>query len=240
MTPFVQMLVYTLGASACIPAGALLARVERIHPRWLETEFRHFVMAFGGGVLLAAVALVLLPQGMQHVPDPLATVGWFLAGGLLFFALEWRLGQAHQEHPQLLATLLDYLPESLALGGAFALGSAAAPLLAVLIGLQNLPEGFNAYREQMAHPEARPGRVLWRMVWLVPLGPLLATVGWFYLAQHPAVLGATMLVDSGGILYLLFQDIAPMARLRAHWFPPLGAVCGFAAALLGQRLVGLP
>lgn len=46
-----------------------------------------------------------------------------------------------------------------------------------------------------------------------------------------------MLLAAGGILYPLFQDIAPMSRLRRHWFRPLGAVFGFALALLGQLLL---
>jgi zinc transporter, ZIP family len=45
-------------------------------------------------------------------------------------------------------------------------------------------------------------------------------------------------VSSGGLLYLVFQDIAPQAQLRRHWFPALGAVCGFGVALAGQLLFG--
>lgn len=40
-----------------------------------------------------------------------------------------------------------------------------------------------------------------------------------------------------GILYLTFQDIAPQSRLERHWAPPLGAVLGFALALVGQLLL---
>ena len=64
------MLLCTLAAGACIPLGGWLASVERIRPKWLEQELRHFVMAFGGGVLLAAVTLVLLPQGVAAVQRP--------------------------------------------------------------------------------------------------------------------------------------------------------------------------
>ena len=37
---------------------------------------------------------------------------------------------------------------------------------------------------------------------------------------------------------LLFQDIAPQARLERHWGPPLGAVIGFGIALAGHMLLG--
>ena len=86
------MLLWTLAAGACIPLGGWLASVERIRPKWLEQELRHFVMAFGGGVLLAAVALVLLPQGVAAVQQPWAVVACVMAGGVGFFALERWLG----------------------------------------------------------------------------------------------------------------------------------------------------
>jgi ZIP family zinc transporter len=67
MSPIVEIILFTGIAGACIPLGGLLASIEHVHPKWLEQEFRHFVMAFGGGVLLAAVALVLVPEGMAHL-----------------------------------------------------------------------------------------------------------------------------------------------------------------------------
>lgn len=42
---------------------------------------------------------------------------------------------------------MDFIPESIALGATFAIEPNLAILLAVFIGLQNLPEAFNAYRD---------------------------------------------------------------------------------------------
>jgi zinc transporter, ZIP family len=233
-----EIVLYTAAASACIPLGGLLARIERLRPAWLENELRHFVIAFGGGVLVAAVALVLVPEGIEQVRVPARVAFYFLGGGLLFFWLEQRLARAKLETPQFLAMLLDYVPESLALGGAFAAGLDSAPLLAALIGIQNLPEGFNAYRELRALAGGRARRPLLMMSLLVPIGPLLALGGWLFLSDYPQGLGAIMLVASGGILYLIFQDLAPQAQLRNHWFPPLGAVSGFALGLLALLWTG--
>jgi zinc transporter, ZIP family len=116
MGQLLEITLYTAGAAGCILLGGLLARIEHFRPAWLENEFRHFVIAFGGGVLLAAVALVLLPQGIAYVHAPVAVLLLFIVGGLLFFGLERWLGLRKRESPQLLATLLDYIPESLALG----------------------------------------------------------------------------------------------------------------------------
>ena len=233
MDRFVELLLWTTLAGACIPVGAGLAHIEHIRPRWLEEELRHFVIAFGGGVLVGAVALVLVPEGVERLPQPLVAVVLLLAGGTAFMALD--RSQAKRPTPQFSAMAADFVPESLALGGMFAANAEGALLLALLIGLQNLPEGFNAWRE-LATGQFSRSRALGLMLMVALLGPVCGAVGWFWLADHDAVLGSIMLFASGGILYLTFQDIAPQARLERHWAPPLGAVLGFALALAGEML----
>jgi ZIP family zinc transporter len=237
LSAFTQMLVYTTCSGACILLGGLLSCIEKIHPRWLETEIRHTVIAFGGGVLASAVALVLVPEGEDYVSSPLLATAIFFAGGIGFFLFERFLGMRGREAPQLSAMLLDYLPESVALGAIFAVQSPTAPLLAILIGLQNLPEGFNAYREQVARKDVTSARTLMTMLILIPLGPAFGTLGWFYGPENTALVGALMLFAAGGILYLIFQDIAPQSHLRNHWAPPLGAVVGFSTGMLGNALL---
>jgi ZIP family zinc transporter len=237
MTAFVDMLVYTTASGACILAGGLLARVERIGPLWLEQELRHTVIAFGGGTLLAAVAFVLVPEGRVYFASPGWGVALFLLGGVAFMQVERYLASKRRQLPQTMAMLLDFVPESIAMGGMFAFGSPAAPLLAVLIGMQNLPEGFNAYRELLAIAHYRVRRTLYFMLILAFAGPVAGAVGWWVAAKFPAFVGALMLFSSGGILYLLFQDIAPQSRLERHWGPTLGAVFGFCFAMLADMLV---
>lgn len=236
---FIQMLVLTSLAGACILLGGLVGMIENIRPRWLENELRHSVIAFGGGVLVAAVALVLVPEGRDFLPNPYLATACFVLGALLFMLLENHLGRSKQESPQLLAMLLDYLPESIALGGIFASGAEGALLLALLIGLQNLPEGFNSYRELRIRNNHSPKRILLFMVLIIPLGPFFGSLGWIYFSQHPQILGAIMLLAGGGIIYLIFQDIAPQSRMEHHWAPPLGAALGFAMGLLGNQLIGI-
>lgn len=237
MDEVLKIVIYTLCAGGCIPLGGLVASKEKIRPRWLENELRHSVIAFGGGILLAAVALVLVPEGVEYVNQSILSVGILLFGGACFFLIERILGTRRRERPQFMAMLLDFVPESLALGGAFAIGAQSAPLLAIFIGLQNLPEGFNAYRELRAIPQASSKNILGFMSLLVPIGPIVAVLGYVYLSHHTALLGATMLFASGGILYLIFQDIAPQSRMKQHWAPPLGAVLGFSVGVLGNNIV---
>ncbi|WP_083329177.1 ZIP family metal transporter [Marinobacter salinus] len=227
----------TVFAGACIPLGGLLASVERISPNWLEQEFRHFLIAFGGGILLGAVVVVLVPQGQEAVGDSLLAIPAIVAGGILFFAVERVLGLRRREAPQLMGVMLDFVPEAAALGGLAVVSPGIATLLALLIALQNLPEGFNAYRELCERPGYTSRKTLIFMSALVLAGPLAGLLGYFFLSEHQFVLGIIMLVASGGILYLIFQDIAPQGRLDRHWGPPLGAVFGFCLALFSHDLV---
>jgi ZIP family zinc transporter len=237
MTLLQSSIVSATLAGAMIPLGAVIASVEHIHPRWLAEELRHSVMAFGGGVLLAAISFVLVPQGIGYL-SPWWSVAAFAGGGLAFLWLDRLLARHGGSVAQLVAMVSDFVPEAMALGAMFASGNAAGPLLAVLIGLQNLPEGFNAFRELVAGGRFRPSTVLWSFLALVALGPLAAVLGHLYLADEPELLGAVMLFSAGGILYLVFQDIAPQAHLERRWAPALGAVSGFTLGLLGHMLVG--
>lgn len=234
-----KIILYTFAAGLCIPLGGVLANIEKIRPRWLENELRHAVIAFGGGILVAAVALVLVPEGTKYVHNAFFSASTLLIGGIFFFAVERYLAARKMERPQFIAMLLDYIPESLALGGAFAVGASSAPLLALFIGLQNIPEGFNAFREFRKSGHFNRFQILRFMFLLVPIGPVLAIFGWIYLSQQEFILGIIMLFASGGILYLIFQDIAPQSHLERHWAPPLGAVLGFTIGMLGNNLIGL-
>lgn len=238
MPEWIVVLLIAAGASLSVPVGAALASIERIRSDWLEAEFRHSVIAFGSGALFSAVALVLVPEGMKELPIAAAAF-WFMLGGLCFFALDRLLARMATSAGQLAAMLADFLPEAMALGAVFATGeSNTAVLLAVLIALQNLPESFGSYCEIRGTSGASSRRIVATFGAIALVGPVAALSGFFFLVEMQAVVSAVMLVASGGILYLVFQDIAPQARLDRHWAPPLGAVAGFLMGMIGHGLAG--
>lgn len=237
MNEVTKVLLYTTLAGAAIPVGGHLARIERLRPLWLEQELRHGVLAFGGGVLLAAVALVLVPEGVRALTGPVA-VASLLAGGAVFMAVDRSLARRGTAASNLLAALLDFAPEAIALGAMITAEPALGALLAFFIALQNLPEGFNAYREMVTRSRLSAARTLAILSVTVVLGPICGLLGLWLLSDHPGATGLTMLFASGGILYLTFQDIAPQVPLERHWGPPLGAVLGFSVGLTGQLVLG--
>jgi ZIP family zinc transporter len=231
-----SIVALTLLAGIAMPIGASIAGIERIRPRWLETEVRHCVIAFGGGALLAAVALVLVPEGIRNL-GPMMIVISFASGGVAFMVLDIRLAANATPANQLVAMISDFIPEALALGATFAVSKTSGMLLAGIIALQNLPEGFNACREVTRSTHYTVSQVVGAFALMALLGPISGLTGYLFLSAYPEVVSAIMLFAAGGILYLIFQDIAPQSNPKNHWAPPLGAVAGFLLGVLGKVAV---
>lgn len=236
MADWVVVVLLTWVAGLAMPAGAWLACLEHVRPNWLERELRHSVIAFGGGALLSAVAFVLVPEGSRELNIYLVSI-LFLAGALAFMSLDIFLDRHQSPAGQLVAMLSDFLPESLALGAAFAAGKPIGILLAGLIAIQNLPEGFNAFRELKSSGSFSARRIIGFFILLSLCGPISGIVGFFFLVDYPLLVDGIMIFAAGGILYIIFQDIAPQAKLKNRWAPAMGAIMGFLLGLLGNKLI---
>jgi ZIP family zinc transporter len=213
-----QPLLLATLAGFAIPLGGLLALIQPFHNSWIGSEFRHSIMAFGAGILMAAVALVLVPRGMEALPLALV-ISTFVGGGLIFLLIDRWLAGRGGSTSQLMALLLDFVPEAMALGALFTDQHETAVLLSLLTS------------------KLRSWKLIGIFLLIALLGPLSALLGMQLLAEAEAWLGGIMLMASGGILYLVFQDISPQVPLAKHWAPPLGAVGGFLVGIIGHMVV---
>lgn len=236
MNNLVILVGLTLAAGLAMPFGVLLASIGKFKSRLFEAEFSHSITAFGGGALLSAVALVLVPYGIAKL-DPLIASTCLLVGGFIFMMLDVYLLKFETPASQLVAMLLDFIPESMALGTAFAIGSTDAALLAALITLQNIPEGFNAYRELNSSYHFGPKKIMAIFFLMAFLGPVCGVSSYLWMQDQAIAIAVIVLVASGGILYSVFQDIAPRVKLAKHWLPPMGAVLGFVLGMVGVMVI---
>ena len=232
MPEWIYILLLTLMAGLAMPLGGWLATIDSIRPNWLDEELRHSITAFGGGALLSAIALVLVPEGIEPFSIIISAI-LFLVGGMLFMLIDIYLYKRKSAAGQLVAMLSDFIPESIALGASLALGKGSSLLLASLIAMQNLPEGFNAFRELKESGRLTDRKILLLFSMLALSGPAAGLAAYYWLAHFEAFISGVMLVAAGGILYAVFQDIAPQVKLERHWAPPLGAVMGFVLGLVG-------
>lgn len=235
MTPLHTIIILTLLSGLAIPVGAVIANIKMFSKAWVENEYRHGVIAFGGGALLSAVALVLVPEGIERLSITYSTL-FFMLGGFFFMIIDIALSKIKTSASQLMAMLTDFIPESLALGATFSINPQSALLLAILIALQNIPEGFNAFDEIKKTSTYSHVKIIILFSFLALLGPIAGILGYIWLVDYPKVISAIMLFSAGGILYSVFQDIAPKVPLKKHWLPPIGAVFGFMLGIVGYML----
>lgn len=67
-------------------------------------------------------------------------------------------------------------------------------------------------------------------------GPAYVFIGAEFLAEREIALEMLMTFCAGGILYVVFNDIAPQAKLQNRYAPPIGALAGFLIGMIGYQL----
>jgi len=216
--------------------GSIAARLEGSADTIGKQELVRGIVALGGGILVAAVAFALAPTAVSEL-GPLCITFTFCLGGIAFCLLDVRISSSGGSRAQLMAMLMDFFPEAISLGAVFGHNRGMGMLLAVFIAAQNLPEGFNSYREITA-AGTKASSALRALFCISFLGPLAAFLGHFLLQDKTEWTAGIMSFAAGGILYLIFQDIAPQSRMERHWTPPLGAVLGFVIGMVGHQLIG--
>ena len=237
MNEIMTIILYSLFSGITVFFGALVSKFyERVKEGFLKEEFIHGTVAFGGGVLVAAVAFVLVPPAISKLSILLLGI-IFLSGALSFFLLDKLISQKGGSIAQLMAMLMDFIPEAISLGAVFAHNHQLGLLLAIFIGLQNFPEAFNAYRDLRGSGYS-PNRALWTLAPMSLFGIVAALLGSYLLSGKPQLIASLMLFSAGGILYLIFQDIAPMSKLKNSWIPALGATLGFFVGMVGEKILG--
>jgi len=222
-----QIILFAGFAGITVFMGGLLANFFNHHTKESPAryEITHTFVAFGGGIILSALALVLIPEGMEEL-ELVPLVISFSCGAIVFFFIDRYLSKKGGKMASLLAMLMDFIPESIALGAVFAADTPTAVLLAIFIGLQNLPESFNSFRD-LVQSGFKIKTVLIIFFFLSFFGVIGAMLGHLFLRESPDITAHLMIFASGGILYLLFQDIAPDSKLKNSWTPSLGATLGF-------------
>ncbi len=232
------LIVLSVLAGLAAFLGAILGWLDEHKKGLISDGMRRAIIAFGGGALIGAVGLVLVPHGLESQPLWLG-LGTFLAGGLVFLLIDHSLKRRGTPVSQLIALNLDFIPEAIVLGAVISGDFKMALFLTVIIIAQNLPEGFNAYREiRQSHAGFLRKHVLQIMAGSIIIGPVSALAGYSLFTLDHLVLGSIMTFCAGGILYLVFEDVAPDAHNSGDWKPAFGAVIGFSVALVGFGLTG--
>ncbi len=232
-----KLILFSGFAGVTVFIGGLLANLFDHHIKDSPVKYQvvHTLMSFGAGIILSAIALVLVPKGMEEL-SIWGVIGSFSLGAIIFMLIDRRLAKSGGQQATLLAMMMDFVPESIALGAVFAIEPQMALLLAVFIGLQNLPESFNSFRD-LVKSGFSVNKTLAIFFVLSFFGVISALIGHFFLREHPDLTAHLMIFASGGILYLLIQDIIPESKLADNHLTSLGATLGFLIGIAGEMLI---
>lgn len=237
MSSLLIIIIYSWFAGISAFLGGFIAWLVGEAKIEAKRELAHFMIAFGGGILLSSITFTLIPEGMKFL-STFWLITTFCLGGISFYILDNKITIKYGNKSQFISMLLDFIPESIALGAIFIHDTKMGILLAFFIAAQNLPEGFNAFGEFLPKGKKKHKNVFLTLFAISFLGPIFATIGYFLLQDKPIITAGLMCFSAGGILYLIFQDIAPKSTMKKHRILPLGAVLGFAIGMIGKQLIG--
>jgi zinc transporter, ZIP family len=202
-------------------------------------------MAFGGGVLVSAVAYELVEDSIVISGISVATATGFFGGALAFFAGDLaisRMGYARRKDiggapPSasglaiVLGTILDGVPESAVIGLTLVAGGDVGMAMLVAVFISNFPESIAASSGLIASGWSR-GRLLGLWSGIALVSAVAAAIGYAIGDSAGDELRAFVLAFAGGaILTMLSTSMIPEAYERAGKAAGLMTTFGFAVAL---------
>ena len=221
-----------LGASSLL-LGALVAFAVPIPRKVLG-----FILAFGAGVLISAVAYELVEEAVTTAADSYAVAIGFPLGALVFFlgdvAIDLRLKGSSGAGGGLgivLGAVLDGIPESVVIGASVLTGETASVAVIVAVFLSNIPESISASSDLLRGGWSR-GRVL--LLWVIVVAVSTLSAGLGYVALEGASgswISAIQAFAAGAILTMLADEMIPEAYEYTEHNKTVGLALAFGFAL---------
>ncbi len=209
--------------------GAVIALVRPIPTRMLA-----FVMAFGAGVLISAVAFDLTEEALGIGGGGAVALG-LLGGALVYFTGDRVLGRRGGGEDSggaiVLGALLDGIPESAAIGVTLLGGGSVSVSFVVAVFLSNLPESISATAELRSRHSTVWILRLW--IGIALASATAAGLGYGVLGNaSDDVIAYVKAFAGGAILCMLADTFMPKAFREGGDKVGLVTVVGFALAAL--------
>ena len=215
------------------------------------------IMGFGSGVLISVLAFSLMEEAYGHGGFAYTAIG-FLAGASIFTAANIylsRRGARHRKRSRAgkqameserpgsglaiaIGSLLDDIPESIAVGLTLISGGAVSIVVVIGIFLSNIPEALSsAAGMKKANRSARYIFGVWGATALACGASSL--LGYVVFASLPEeTIAVTLAIAAGAILAMLADTMLPEAFEEAHELSGIVVVMGFLIAFILGKWAG--
>lgn len=221
-----------LGASSLL-LGALVAFAVPIHRRVLG-----FVLAFGAGTLISAVAYELVENAVSVAAEAAAVAAGFAVGAGVFFAGDVAIDRRSRGGSSttsgrgiVLGAVLDGIPESVVIGASLLTGDSASVAVIVAVFLSNVPEAISGSSDLLRDGWSR-SRIL--ALWVIVVGASTLAAGLGYGALEGASgswIASIQAFSAGAILTMLADEMVPEAFEYTVHNKSVGLALAFGFAL---------
>jgi zinc transporter, ZIP family len=189
-------------------------------------------MAFGAGVLIAALTFSLIEEAYNLINDLVPVVLGFTLGGLSYSIANYILNikssgtknrkRSHGENAGggknasgialMIGSLMDNIPENMALGISLVAGGGTVNIVLIAaIFISNFPEGL-ASSQGMKNNGKSITKILLLWIIVVAIGTISSAVGFSVLANvNKYIVSIALSYASGAILVMLAESMIPEA-----------------------------
>ena len=245
-------LLWGFVASIPLIAGAVLASFINLKKPIIAS-----IMAFGAGVLVAALTFSLIEEAYNLVNDIVPVVLGFALGGLSYSVVNHILNnksgtknrkRSHGENAGggndasgialMIGSLMDNIPENMALGISIVAGGTVNVVLIAAIFISNFPEGLASSQGMKSNGKStKQILLLWAVV--VAIGTVASAIGFSVLANvNKDIVAIALSYASGAILVMLAESMIPEAFEEGGMNIGLATGAGFMVAFILGTISG--